>query len=150
MNEYPTDEELELFIEQMEGQELYAPRHMKEQILNQAFPKQTGETLPESGGRGAVSIFTYRLKIIAGMAAAIIMLMVIPSLGADDSYRVDLEAQGSPFDEQADEGNQVDINYVLNERMREVSLKINFWFGRIDSYQEGNSFRDNGGNLYEN
>ena len=41
MKEYPSDEELRLFIEELEQQELYAPKHMKEQILNRAFPKQT-------------------------------------------------------------------------------------------------------------
>ena len=50
MKDYMTDEELELFIEHMEQRELYAPKHMKEQILNQAFPKQTVEVLPKSGG----------------------------------------------------------------------------------------------------
>ena len=68
MNKYPTDEELELFIRQMEQQELYAPRHLKEQILSQAFPKQTVEALPKSGsGQGSVRLLSYRLKIIAGI-----------------------------------------------------------------------------------
>lgn len=78
MREYPTDEELEFFIQQMEQQELYAPKHMKEQILEKAFPGQTVEVLPKSGsGTGAVRLFTYRLKIAAGMAAALVMLMLL-------------------------------------------------------------------------
>lgn len=50
MKDYMTDEELELFIEHMEQRELYAPKHMKEQILNQAFPKQTVEVYCQSPG----------------------------------------------------------------------------------------------------
>ena len=82
MKEYPSDEELRLFIEELERQELYAPKHMKEQILNRAFPKQTAQGLPTpGGGRDPVQLFSYRLKIIAGMAAALMMLVLLPIQG---------------------------------------------------------------------
>ena len=32
MKEYPSDEELRLFIEELERQELYAPKHMKDRF----------------------------------------------------------------------------------------------------------------------
>lgn len=86
MREYPTDEELELFIQQMEQQELYAPKHMKEQILEKAFPRQTVEVLPKSGSGREVRLFTYRLKIAAGMAAALVMLMLLPGILGSGRY----------------------------------------------------------------
>ena len=86
MNRYPTDEELEQLIQNLEQQELYAPAHLKDEILTRAFPKQTVEVLPKSKSSDVVpiskgkvvSLFSYRLKIVVGMAAAIIMLAIIP------------------------------------------------------------------------
>ena len=52
MREYLTDEELERMIDQLEGQELYAPKYLKEEILNKAFPKQTEQVLPKSKSGG--------------------------------------------------------------------------------------------------
>ena len=79
MREYPTDEELERLIAQLEQQELDAPKNMTEQILSQVFPKQTDKMPAKSGSaQKPIALFTYRLKIIAGMAAALMMLAVIP------------------------------------------------------------------------
>lgn len=150
MREYPTDEELELFIKQMEQQELYAPRHMKEQILSQAFPKQTVEVLLKSGRDGkSVRLFTYRLKVIAGMAAAIVMLMVLPSVVGNSGYEEDRawirrkEEMAEAM--QAEEKEEMSLNYVLNEKTRAVNQRINFWFSRMDSL-----FETDGGNHNEN
>ena len=87
MREYLSDEELTRLIEELEEQELYAPKHLKEEILNKAFPKQTeqAQPKPKSTGQKPVSLFAYRLKIVTGMAAALIMLMLIP-LGAANDY----------------------------------------------------------------
>lgn len=156
MREYPTDEELELFIQQMEQQELYAPKHMKEQILAQAFPKQTAKTLPESGsGTGTVRLFTYRLKIAAGMAAALMMLTLLPGILGSGRY-----AEDRSWEEKADqrvkewemeEQNKVDVNYMLNEGMRRADQKINFWFEQIKGSPIENIFKtDNGGSDNEN
>ncbi|GFI17650.1 MAG: hypothetical protein HFI43_14895 [Lachnospiraceae bacterium] len=156
MREYPTDEELEFFIQQMEQQELYAPKHMKEQILEKAFPGQTVEVLPKSGsGTGAVRLFTYRLKIAAGMAAALVMLMLLPGIlgngryGEDRSWeeRADQRVKEWEMEEQ----NKVDVNYVLNEGMRRADQKINLWIGKVDNLSFGNLLKtDNGGNSNEN
>ncbi|MDE7331266.1 MAG: hypothetical protein K2O16_03350 [Lachnospiraceae bacterium] len=156
MREYPTDEELELFIQQMEQQELYAPKHMKEQILAQAFPRQTVEALPKSGsGTGTVRLFTYRLKIAAGMAAALMMLTLLPGILGNGRY-----AEDRSWEEKADqrvkewemeEQNKVDVNYMLNEGMRRADQKINFWVGQMNDLQIENLFKkDNGGNNNEN
>lgn len=156
MKEYPTDAELEFFIQQMEQQELYAPKHMKEQILEMAFPGQTMEVLPESKSRaGTVRLFTYRLKIAAGMAAALMMLTLLPGILGSGRY-----AEERSWEEKADqrakewemeEQNRLDVNYVLNEGMRRADQKINFWFGQLNGSSINNLFKtDNGGNNNEN
>lgn len=154
MNKYPTDEELALFISQMEQQELYAPKHMKEQILSQAFPKQTVEVLPKSGSsQGAVQLLSYRLKIIAGMAAAIFMLLVIPSLGTDSEYRMIKDMEDWEQEETAWEKEQdgLYLNGLLNESAWRINQKINGWFGQMSGLQAGNQYElENGGDLDEN
>lgn len=37
MKNYPTDEELNAFLEKLEQQELYAPEHLKEEIMKKVF-----------------------------------------------------------------------------------------------------------------
>lgn len=152
MKEYPTDEELELFISQLEQQELYAPRHLKEEILKQAFPEQTVEALPKSGGgERAVQLFTYRLKIIAGMAAAIFMLAVLPSLGWESGYATGLEREerngqkmeiakemaDKQDDMEKDENTDasVNLNYRLNESMRKTSERMNSFVGQMNFFK---------------
>ena len=154
MGKYPTDEELELFIRQLEQQELYAPKHLKEQILSQAFPKQTVEVQPKSGSSaGAVRLLAYRLKIVAGMAAALLMLLLLPSIRMSSEYRMDQEEMKWQMDVeemQEEEQDSVDVNYVLNKGARQVNQKFNDWFGRIGDWQFKNLFDKNGGNEYEN
>jgi len=140
MKEYPTDEELELFIEQLEMQELYAPRHMKEQILNRAFPKQTVEAQPGSGGeKSAVQLFSYRLKIIAGMAAALLMLVLLPiqgelreARGNPGSFEEWEESRQEKWKEEAREEKEPDLNYMLNGRVRKAGERLNAWIGQLD------------------
>lgn len=72
MNRYPTDEELNAFIEQLERQELYAPKNLKRQILERTGSK---ERRPHK----SVQMFAYSFKIAAGMAAALLMLVLLPT-----------------------------------------------------------------------
>ncbi len=153
MKEYPSDEELRLFIEELERQELYAPKHMKEQILNRAFPKQTAQGLPApGGGRDPVQLFSYRLKIIAGMAAALMMLVLLPIQGElqeaqraewEEAYREE-EAPGDKEDafrrEEAPHREETDWNSILNGKMRRAGERLNLWIGRIDHMQIGSLF----------
>ncbi len=149
MKEYPSDEELRLFIEELERQELYAPNHMKEQILNRAFPKQTAQGLPEpGGGRDPVQLFSYRLKIIAGMAAALMMLVLLPIQGElqeaqraewEEAYREE-EAPGDKED--AFRIEEADWNSILNGKMRRAGEKLNLWIGRLDHMQIGSLFEE--------
>lgn len=149
MKEYPSDEELRLFIEELERQELYAPNHMKEQILNRAFPKQTAQGLPApGGGRDPVQLFSYRLKIIAGMAAALMMLVLLPIQGElqeaqraewEEAYREE-EAPGDKED--AFRIEETDWNSILNGKMRRAGEKLNLWIGRLDHMQIGSLFEE--------
>lgn len=161
MKEYPTDEELELFIEQLEQQELYAPRHMKEQILSRAFPEQTAEALPKSGGgKSTVQLFSYRLKIIAGMAAALLMLVLLPIEGelresregfgegfggsfAEKSFSETEEWENSlqeSWKEDEEEKNAPDVNNMLNGGVRRAGERLNAWIDRLDHIQLGSFF----------
>lgn len=145
MGGYPTDEELERMIRQLEEQELYAPKHMKEQILNQAFPKQTVKEFPLSGsGMRTVQTFTYRLKIITGMAAAIFMLMIIPTIASNKDPAFYMEDKQNKMEE------SMDANERLGETTREINQKLNNWFNRINNFRLDAVFNmNNGGNYYE-
>lgn len=158
MKEYPTDEELNLFIEQMEEQELYAPRHLKEEIMNRAFPKQTGQAQPKnkSGISEPVTLLTYRLKIIAGMAAALIMLMLIPvrletGTAADDAVRHQMHS-GTVEDQywNTDGSGVNSVNGFLNEGTRRIDDKINSWLGITEDDPLNGIFEMNGGIFDEN
>ena len=133
MREYLTDEELTRMIEQLETQELYAPRHLKEEILNKAFPKQTEQVLPKSksSGKKPVSLFAYRLKIITGMAATLIMLLLIPlqtgtRQGMDEMTR--RQKRLEDMEQEYLEGRNASLNCFLNEGARRMDEKINSWF----------------------
>ena len=146
MREYPTDEELERLIAQLEQQELYAPKHMKEQILSQVFPKQTDKMPAKSGSaQKPIALFTYRLKIVAGMAAALIMLAVIPM---QNGSLIPLNAVGelqTKQQEQKDEEEGINLNALLNESMRKVNRKINAWLEKGNNRQMVNLPEENEG-----
>lgn len=146
MREYPTDEELERLIAELEQQELYAPKHMKEQILSQVFPKQTDKMPAKSGSaQKPIALFTYRLKIVAGMAAALIMLAVIPM---QNGSLIPLNAVGelqTKQQEQKDEEEEINLNALLNESMRKVNRKMNAWLEKGNNRQMVNLPEENEG-----
>ena len=146
MREYPTDEELERLIAELEQQELYAPKHMKEQILSQVFPKQTDKMPAKSGSaQKPIALFTYRLKIVAGMAAALIMLAVIPM---QNGSLIPLNAVGelqTKQQEQKDEEEGINLNALLNESMRKVNRKMNAWLEKGNNRQMANLPEENEG-----
>ncbi|MDY5870730.1 MAG: hypothetical protein SPK58_10060 [Lachnospiraceae bacterium] len=146
MREYPTDEELERLIAELEQQELYAPKHMKEQILSQVFPKQTDKMPAKSGSaQKPIALFTYRLKIVAGMAAALIMLAVIPM---QNGSLIPLNAVGelqTKQQEQKDEEEGINLNALLNESMRKVNRKMNAWLEKGNNRQMVNLPEENEG-----
>ena len=145
MREYPTDEELERLIAQLEQQELYAPKHMKEQILSQVFPKQTDKMPAKSGSaQKPIALFTYRLKIIAGMAAALIMLAVIPMQNGNLLPLNAVEELQTKQQERKDE-KEINLNAFLNESMRKVNRKMNAWLEKGNNRQMVNLPEENEG-----
>ena len=145
MREYPTDEELERLIAELEQQELYAPKHMKEQILSQVFPKQTDKMPAKSGSaQKPIALFTYRLKIIAGMAAALIMLAVIPMQNGNLLPLNAVEELQTKQQERKDE-KEINLNAFLNESMRKVNRKMNTWLGKENDRQIENLTEENDG-----
>lgn len=146
MREYPTDEELERLIAELEQQELYAPKHMKEQILSQVFPKQTDKMPAKSGSaQKPIALFTYRLKIIAGMAAALIMLAVIPMQNGNLLPLNAVEELQTKQQEQKDEEEGINLNALLNESMRKVNRKMNAWLEKGNNRQMVNLPEENEG-----
>ena len=89
MNRYPTDEELNALIESLEQQKLYAPKHLKGQILEKVHSEELAEGISEvsesknqdeqkKNAYQPVSLFTYGFKVAVGMAAALLMLVLLP------------------------------------------------------------------------
>lgn len=127
MNRYPTDEELNAFIERMEQQELYAPKHLKQQILE----KVSEEAIPKRSAHQSVQMFAYSFKVIAGMAAAILMLILSPmeeSRAADngaDVYREQRLIEGAQATAQR-EAKQEEAYRIWEEKLlQEVQKEEN-------------------------
>lgn len=143
MREYLSDEELICLIEELEEQELYAPKHLKEEILNKAFPKQTEQAQPESKSvrQKPVSMFAYRFKIIAGMAAALIMLILIPMGAGNGREMEDMARRQKKMEDMEQEyldSSNESLNNILNESTRRLDQKINSWFNFMKTAQFDN------------
>lgn len=77
---YPTDEELLNFIEKLEAEPLFDPPHLKENILGEINKTASASMLPASGSRitwWQGNLF-YNMKVMAGMAAALALIFIIP------------------------------------------------------------------------
>lgn len=78
---YPTEEELMLLIETLEQEELYAPKHLKTDILErmerQERAMQRADRKRQKNAQSTPLLF-YSAKIIVGMAAAIVLVFTIP------------------------------------------------------------------------
>lgn len=71
-----TDEELERLIGAVEGRELlHAPGHLRENVFS-----QIGAEKRQAKNR---ALFSYRVKVIAGMAAALTVLFLVPVDGTE-------------------------------------------------------------------
>lgn len=92
MNNYPTDEELNAFLEKLEQQELYAPEHLKEEIMKKVFLQE----LPKTEEKKTIPFAVYVLKMAAGMAAALTLLIVNPFRGGSDISRAGLLQEDRP------------------------------------------------------
>lgn len=139
MNRYPTDEELNRFIEKLEKEELYAPKHLKEEILLRA--KETKKTGPSS-------FLMYTLKMAAGMAAAVFLVFMIPVNDGSNISRADSSnREWNGFREKDPE--EVEYSPSLDERigirLDEKKEETDKFFEKINSLFQ----MDIGGNDYE-
>ncbi len=85
MKRYPGDEELELWIHSLEQEELYAPRHLKAEIME--------KVLQEKQCNPQISFLSYTAKMVAGMAAAILLTFVIPVNDGTDISRAQVRME---------------------------------------------------------
>lgn len=134
MREYLSEEELEQLVNHLEQQPLYAPKHLKEQILEQAFPREAPS---------AFALFSYRLKMIAGMAAALAMLVLIPQQNRQERnqvFRWEIGQETEPGRERAgwedwikesgwqeEKENKVSMHAALRESGQKIQQSMNSW-----------------------
>lgn len=136
MNRYPTDEELNRFIEELEKEELYAPKHLKEEILLKAK-----ETAPSS-------FLMYTLKMAAGMAAAVFLVFMIPVNDGSNISRADfLNREWNSFREKVpkEEEYSPNLDERIGIRLDEKKEETDMFFEKINSLFQ----MDIGGNDYE-
>lgn len=92
MKNYPTDEELNAFLEKLEQQELYAPEHLKEEIMKKVFLPELSKTEEKR----TIPFAVYVLKVAAGMAAALTLLIVNPFRDGSDISRAGVLQEDRP------------------------------------------------------
>ncbi|MBD5456317.1 MAG: hypothetical protein HDR23_07570 [Lachnospiraceae bacterium] len=147
MNKYPTDEELNSLIEELEQQELYAPAHLKEEILLAARTQVRQE---EAGSKSSqpVSFLMYTLKMVVGMAAAVLLVFLIPSGNGSNISRAQVQEKKWSISEETRERVSFDerVNERMNQKIREADAAFNELFGKIDDLFNG----DLGGEQNEN
>lgn len=81
MRSYLTDDELKQFIENIEQQPLYAPGHLREEIMR-SLKKQDIISVQKLR-QAKIQMFTYSVKITAGMAAALFFLFMLSRMPMD-------------------------------------------------------------------
>ncbi|MGN0377398.1 MAG: hypothetical protein ACI4ED_07160 [Suilimivivens sp.] len=143
MNRYPTDEALNRMIEELEKEELYAPGYLKDEILLKV--KETEKTVSKRSQ--PVSFLMYTLKMAAGMAAAVLLVFMIPAGNGSDLSRA--EAPGSRWntleEKRLKEADRVSLDEKITVRMEQKREEADKMFEKI-----GNLFRmDLGGNQNE-
>ena len=73
---YPTDEELNNFIGNLEAESLYAPPYLKDDILAKIDTLTLPTSIPEV--RWWQSNTMYNIKVIIGIAAALVLIFTLP------------------------------------------------------------------------
>ncbi len=86
MSLYPTDEELMKWIEELEKEPLYAPGHLKEEIMK-GLTRQDMSAVQKIR-QAKIQMFTYSMKIVAGMAAALFLVFFSPQVPMDHQWQM--------------------------------------------------------------
>ena len=146
MKHYPTDEELNRMIEELERGQLYAPRHLKEDILMKARKTEKGR----SKNGQPVSFRMYTLKMAVGMAAAVLLVFMIPAgSGSGMAGTGILHDRWEALEERSlsEETGRVSMDERITSHMDEKREEAGRLFEKV-----GNIFRreDLGGNDDEN
>lgn len=81
MRSYLSDEELKKFMDSIEQEPLYAPRHLKEEIMK-SLKKQDIISVQKLR-QAKIQMFSYSMKIAAGMAAALLLTFMLPRMPVD-------------------------------------------------------------------
>ena len=76
MSRYPSDEELYRFIEELEKEELYAPRHLKEEILLKVNEEEKAEKSKNRKGQ-PTPFPVYTFKMAAGKTAGNFFIFLV-------------------------------------------------------------------------
>ncbi len=157
MMKYPSDEELIQWILSLEQEELYAPIHLKEEIMKKVL--QPAEKSAQKQKNPQISFFAYAVKIVAGMAAAILLTFVLPTGNGMDVSRA--RERMERIEEQADKREQkLNENYTLpevyeesdsgwnNNLFRQIEYKTAQLFEKADKVKELSGFwnKNQGGN----
>lgn len=129
---YPSDQELEKWILELEQEELYAPKHLKEEILKMTRELATTSEFAKNAElenaknleahmiskkkSPQVTFFAYTVKVVAGMAAAILLTFVLPTGNGLEISRA--EERMERMEEKADKRQE---QLIANERRPEAA-----------------------------
>lgn len=153
MHRYPTDEELNSLIEELEQQKLYAPRHLKGEILLKAR-KQALVKEAEKDRMLKSSFLLYTFKMAAGMAAAVLLVFMIPISDGSGISRAEvpeIEWDASEEERLEKDRDRVSLSERISSYMNEKREERAQTTDRIyEKFNELFHSNDLGGNKDEN
>lgn len=133
MNGYPTDEELNSLIEELEKEELYAPAHLKEEILQRVEKESRQADAGRKSGQ-SVSLAVYTLKIAIGMAAAILLVFLMPVRDGSNISRAEEVWQEESY------VPKERISDKLREKRQNIEDTVEQWLNQME---DGGNDNDN-------
>ena len=152
MSRYPSDEELYRFIEELEKEELYAPGHLKEEILLKVNEEEAHTSKNRKEQPTPFPVYT--LKMAAGIAAAVLLIFTIPVQDGSNVSRADSQKKGwsipEKWEQEKDE-EEISLSERINDRFdrerRQLGETVDRIFGGFGNFFDKNVL---GGDHYEN
>ena len=127
MNVYPTDEELNSLIEALEKEELYAPAHLKGEILQRVKKESRPADAARKSGK-PISLGIYTLKIAIGMAAAIMLVFFLPVRnGSNISWAEEMQRQEEYY------VPRERISDKLREKRQDIEDTVEQWLNQMEN-----------------
>ena len=134
MNGYLTDEELNSLMEELEKQELYAPAHLKREILEKVKKESRQADAGRKSGQ-PISLAVYTLKIAIGMAAAIMLVFFLPVRnGSNISWAEEMQRQEGSYEPRER------ISDKLHEKRQDIEDTVEQWLNQME---DGGNDNDN-------